>query len=371
MSDKSLIVVPGPAALPAQVVEDTITLAHIASIADRAAAASELARYQEGCSSETLRRQRADLDLFASYLAETGVQVSGDVLYSDCAAWSGVSHGIVQGFIAWSLAQGYATGSVNVRLATVKRYCELASRSGAIEPDALSLIKTVRGYRASQARNVDEKRAQSGTRTRREGAKKSEPTFLADVHVRMLKDELFKHLGTHKGQRDALIFCLLLDMGLRVGEIAALNRSSIDLAAGRITVYRHKVNRTETHDMSPDTYRIARAYLGLFSELSEDQEHTPLFTSTLPTAKKTRIDTRTISERVKTLSTRIIGIDLSPHDGRHTWADGAVRAGTDLKSLRDAGGWSSLAMPERYVKRNTIANQGLKLPWSSTAEKQK
>ena len=34
---------------------------------------------------------------------------------------------------------------------------------------------------------------------------------------------------------------------------------------------------------------------------------------------------------------------------------------TDIKSLQDAGGWSSPAMPLRYAETNKIANQGVKL----------
>lgn len=355
LSDETaLIVVPGPAALPAQVVEDRFSLAHIASIADRAAAASELSRYQERCSAQTLRRQRADIELFAQYLTETGVQVSGDTLAYDLASWSAITHGIVQGFIAWSLQQGYATGSVNVRLATVKRYCELASRAGHITPDAFSLIRTVRGYKEAQARNLDVKRAAAGTRTRREKSKKAEPTSISPVHAALLK----RQDVSERGRRDALFMCLLLDLGLRVSEIASLNRSSIDLAAGTLTFYRSKVHKTQTHALTPDTYTAARNYLGLFPDSEPDA---PLFTSTLASAKKRRVDTRSLNERVTRLG-RALGIEnLSPHDCRHFWATDAMRNKTDVKSLQDAGGWSSPAMPLRYAESAKIANTGVKL----------
>jgi hypothetical protein len=39
----------------------------------------------------------------------------------------------------------------------------------------------------------------------------------------------------------------------------------------------------------------------------------------------------------------------------------AIRNGTDVKSLQDAGGWSSPAMPVRYAESAAIANQGVKL----------
>ncbi len=46
---------------------------------------------------------------------------------------------------------------------------------------------------------------------------------------------------------------------------------------------------------------------------------------------------------------------------RHYWATSATRGGTDLKSLQDAGGWKSPAMPMRYVESQAVANKGVKL----------
>ena len=56
-----------------------------------------------------------------------------------------------------------------------------------------------------------------------------------------------------------------------------------------------------------------------------------------------------------------LGIDgLSAHDLRHYWATTAA-AKTDPFSLQQAGGWSSLAMPRRYVEDAKIANEGVRL----------
>ena len=68
---------------------------------------------------------------------------------------------------------------------------------------------------------------------------------------------------------------------------------------------------------------------------------------------------QTINQRVQTLGAAI-GIDtLSPHDLRHTWATLATERGTPITALRDAGGWSSLAMPSRYIAAGEIANVGV------------
>ena len=70
---------------------------------------------------------------------------------------------------------------------------------------------------------------------------------------------------------------------------------------------------------------------------------------------------RAITTRVNTLGERIGIHQLSAHDGRHTWATFATRAGTDIKALQDAGGWKIPVMPLRYAASAKIANAGVKL----------
>jgi len=71
---------------------------------------------------------------------------------------------------------------------------------------------------------------------------------------------------------------------------------------------------------------------------------------------------RAMQKRVAYLGERELGLSgLSPHDCRHYWATDAARNGTDPFRLHEAGGWSSLAMPRRYVEAAAVANLGVKL----------
>ena len=45
--------------------------------------------------------------------------------------------------------------------------------------------------------------------------------------------------------------------------------------------------------------------------------------------------------------------NFTPHDWRHHWATWCVKAGIDLVTLRRLGGWSSLAMVDRYAAHDT------------------
>src|SRR5580765_2297196 len=164
MDDSSLSLIPVNSSTRAS--DNIVGTSGIGQVANQIAQQSVLKDYQDRRSQQTLRRQRADVALFEQFLTSAGQQVEG--LVYDLARWDFVTWGLVEAFNRWQLQEGYATGSVNVRLATIKVYVQLAAKAGHIPHQEFALIKTVQGYRLSDARNVDEKRDQ----TRRPDAKK-------------------------------------------------------------------------------------------------------------------------------------------------------------------------------------------------------
>ncbi|MCP4357547.1 MAG: tyrosine-type recombinase/integrase, partial [Chloroflexi bacterium] len=72
---------------------------------------------------------------------------------------------------------------------------------------------------------------------------------------------------------------------------------------------------------------------------------------------------RAISNRVRLLGRDLLGVwELSPHDLRHTWATHAAKY-NDPFVLRDAGGWTNMQTPSRYVERCKVANEGIELKY--------
>src|SRR5688500_8353036 len=202
----------------------------------------------------TIRRKITDLALFETFLNSVGVPVSG--LYEDPRAWHGVTWGLVEAFKVWMLQQSYAIGSINGRLSTVRTYAKIAARAGAISAQESILIASVQGYANKEARHIDDKRRADGMDTRKSNKKAEAVNIPADI-----AETLKQQLNTAQGRRDSLIMCLLLDHGLRVGEIAILTRKSFDMKAGTFTFYRPKVNKIQTHELTADTRRAAGAYL--------------------------------------------------------------------------------------------------------------
>ena len=140
------------------------SLAEAGRHADSVAATSTFARYRERKAHETIRRHRADITLFTSYLMQIpGMHALGDLFHDPCA-WTGMTKGLIEGFVLWQLQQGYAISSVNMRLSTIKLYSRLAQGAGTLDEEHAAMIRTVMGYRGREGKRIDATRpvTQSG-----------------------------------------------------------------------------------------------------------------------------------------------------------------------------------------------------------------
>ncbi len=328
---------------------DDWALARAGAIANAAASQGVFADYIARRSEETLRRQSADLRLFTNYLNEVGLSVNGDVFQFSAEPWRGMTWGIVEGFKRWMLDRGYAIGSVNVRLSTIKTYVKLAFKAGAIDASEHAMIRQVVGFSRRESKRVDQKRP-----TTRLGIKKADPIRLTGEQAAELKSQP----GTPQGRRDTLLMCLLLDHGLRCGEVAILKVENVDLQAGQLRFYRPKVDKEQIHRLTADTLQAAESWFAS----GDAPASGPLLRASRKGGElaEAGMTVRAITKRVRELGERIGIQNLSAHDCRHYWATHAARSGTDPFSLQEAGGWSSLAMPRRYVEDAKISNQGVK-----------
>jgi integrase len=296
----------------------------------------------QGKAENTLKRQAYDLALFAAYLEEAGVQLDCADFQNKPDCWVGITWGIIEGFAAWMLAQGYAVSSVNVRLSTVRTYARLATKAGVIDTREGGLIQTVSGYSRREARNADEKR-----KVTRLGSRKPATVALSDEQAAELKE---LHDDTPSGRRNQLMMALLLDHGLRASEAVGLEKAQFDLEEGTLRFYRPKTDEWTMHRMTKDTFQAAQAYLPYMPESG------PIMRGSrrggvLTNATLTRITlSRTVTRLGKTL-----GIEsLSAHDCRHFAATDMARRGYDIKRLMDWFGWTSPATAVRYIESAEI-----------------
>lgn len=320
----------------------TQTLALAGMAADAAASKVAFSDYRAGASANTLRAQAGDLAHFCAFLQSVGVKD-----YPDCdelmqrpEAWQGVTPGLVLAFREYQMQQGYAVGTVNRQLATVKVYARLAGID----------TTSAKGFGHKQARNRDEKRTEEGTATRK-GSKKAQSIHLTRQQAKTLKSQP----DTSQGRRDALLMALLLDHGLRCGEVALLKVEDFDMQAGILRFYRPKVGKVQRHKLTPDTLKGLQAY----AQDMPTSGHLLRGSIKGGALAGEGMSERAITARVKELGERIDIEGLSAHDCRHYWATAATQAGTHPRHLQQAGGWNSPAMVYRYVAETEIANEGV------------
>src|SRR5260370_10218430 len=316
----------------------------IGQLANTYASSNVFNDYQSKVAENTLKRQKDDIALFSQFLKIVGMQK--DNLLVDCTEWQDITFGLIETFKRWQLEQGYAIASINAHLSTVKVYAKLATKAGILSSEEYAMIKMVSGYRHKEGRNVDAKREVT-----RVGDKKAEAVSISPQQARALKEQS----NTPQGRRDALLMCLLLDHGLRCGEVAALTVESLNVSTGLLTFYRQKVDKIQTHRLTRDTLLAAMRYF----EVAK-----PAVKLLMGSRKGGKLEgvmsELAITDRVRELGERIGVKGLSAHDCRHDWAKDAIKQ-TDIKSLQQAGGWPSSAMPLRYADDAKIANERVKL----------
>lgn len=326
------------------------TLTQAAAAANSAAAAHLFTDYHQRLANKTIATQAAALALWTDYLQAVGaISLTPADCQQNPAAWQGITWGLVEGFVKWLLKKGYSVTTVNNRLSTVKVYIRLAAKAGIIPFAEHALIKEVNGYTMTEAKRLDQNRDKT-----RLGSKKAEAIVLNAFQARLLKT---RHPATPQGARDRLLMCLLLDLGLRASEVAGLQVE--DFADGHITVYRQKTDHTDRMTQTPDIEAALTAYRPFMRPggllLRGSRKNGGLTDEAM--------SVRAIANRVCDLSRDIIGVrGLSPHDLRHTWATRAARH-TNPFVLRDAGGWSNMQTPGRYVERARVVNDGVRLDY--------
>lgn len=326
------------------------TLEQAGQLANIYAANNKFAEYQARKAENTLRGQRADLTAFATFLGGLGTSTpTPEKLYTDPAAWVAITWGLVEAFKVGMLQEGNSIATINRRLATIKVYANLAYAVGVITLESSLLIANVDSYGKKEGKRVNDKRD-----VVRIGFKKATPTPISTENAVRLKVE---HPNTAQGRRDRLLMSLLLDQGLRIEEIALLTVENFDLDRGVMVFDRPKVDLTDqVHELSPH----------VLSALADYKAHGDCPASGSIWRKSIKggtlgeqgVTIRNLHNRVKVVAERLDIKNLSPHDCRHYWATfWADKVGPFR--LQEAGGWSSLEMPRRYVARTKIANKGM------------
>lgn len=206
--------------------------------------------------------------------------------------------------------------TINIRLRTLKAYLKWLFREGYIDEDIATRIKLVK-----------------------------EPL---DTIVPLSDNEVKKLLKmpnkeTYAGLRDFTIMVVMLDCGIRVGELVNLKVENIDLKVRCINVP-SEIAKARTFRQMPISSKTVKLLKDIIA-IVEDTEY--LF----PSAYGNKLDTnQVINSFSKYGKSANIKTKCTPHVFRHTFALNFIKGGGDVFALQRILGHSTLDMTRRYIQ---------------------
>ena len=170
----------------------------------------------------------------------------------------------------------------------------------------------------------------------------------------LTESEIDRLLNTPKANtlqslRDKAILELLFSSGLRVSEIASLNREQINTSTRELSI-RGKGNKFRIVFVSEDARNALKQYLDKRSDI-DDALFVRLQNKLNEKKSETlRLTPRSIQRIVKrrALEAGIVK-DVHPHTLRHSFATDLLRNGADIRSVQTLLGHSSITTTQIYT----------------------
>ena len=164
-------------------------------------------------------------------------------------------------------------------------------------------------------------------------------------------DALF-NIKCKQGIRNTCMIHLMLDAGLRSGEVVRLKVGDIDFKKGIIFVQDSKFGKSRMVPMGMKLRQLLHKYLIIFRGVSENQSYDikimedPFFLEVKTNKAITGDVIRCLFSRIK----RNSQIErIYPHLLRHTFATSYILGGGNLESLRLLMGHSDIMTTQRYI----------------------
>lgn len=156
-----------------------------------------------------------------------------------------------------------------------------------------------------------------------------------------------------KGIRNHLMGCLMLDAGLRVGELVKLKHShlyfnSVPVKSLILTSSITKNHRERSVHVSTRLAGALRQYFStwLLTDVVDDDSY--CFFVTHPDRP---ITTRQVENIIKTAALKVFGRRINPHMLRHTFASGLLRV-TNMRTVQELLGHNCITSTQIYTHPN-------------------
>jgi site-specific recombinase XerC len=257
------------------------------------------------CAPNTLAAYRRDLAAFVTWASRGGVEGPDQVAGRD-----------VRRYLAFMDTKGMASRSMARHLSSLRRYFGYLVRLGVLVADPTSAVSAPRGDSRL-------------------------PRVLDRTEVSALLDgEVDAGEPPWRAARDAAVLETLYGSGLRVGELVALDCSSLDLRGGAVVVW-GKGSKQRRAPLSDPAVEALRAWLAVRSQVLPPDAGDALFGN----ERGRRLSERDVRRIVDRRSAR----PTHPHALRHSFATHLLDGGADLRSVQELLGHADVATTQRYT----------------------
>ncbi len=183
------------------------------------------------------------------------------------------------------------------------------------------------------------------------------PKTLDVTQQEKLLDALSRRTAPHKtylkGIRNYLIGCLMLDAGLRVGEVVALRMSHLYFNDCPVQTLLLTPSITKNHKQRtvPVSTRLSKAleqYRTLFLPPESVPDDSFCFYYRYP---QYPMSTRQVENIINTAAMKTLGRPVNPHMLRHTFASHLMRV-TNIRTVQELLGHSHISTTQVYTHPN-------------------
>jgi integrase/recombinase XerD len=220
---------------------------------------------------------------------------------------------------------GMSDTTVNINLRCLKALLNYLEREGFIAANPAARLKLIR-------QDVDQTNA------------------FTDAEIQALFKQ--PNLREYVGFRDYVIMNVLLDTGLRIGELLAMRIADIDFNTRFITVQAAN-SKNRTARIVPVSNAVIRLLLQLIEENARHFKTDRVFLSCYGAI----LGDRQLTKRLKYHAEKagIEAAKVTAHVYRHTWARSMILNGCDAFTLQKIGGWADIRTMRRYIQMDTKA----------------
>lgn len=159
--------------------------------------------------------------------------------------------------------------------------------------------------------------------------------------VERLANGVRSEAGRRQALRDQAVVALMVWAGLREGEVCELRREDVQVSErkGKVVVRHGKGEKYREVPLNEKARRAVKGWLDVCTQTG------PLFIG----KQGERLQARGVQRRVAEIG-RLAGVDVTPHQLRHTFAKRLLDKGGQLTEVKDLMGHSRLETTARYVK---------------------